>query len=443
MEYDAVNAYDLVFCEIRQQLESGHDLGEAEAELAESDPTDRLGLLALYDRVAASPMRPGWAYDEPSEALPVLATLPPARPPAPVDEDDYDRKVHGGWLGRVAGCNLGKPVEDGEHWTSARLREYLGRARAYPLRDYVPALDPMPDGFTLHWTWPETTLGRIRGSARDDDLDYTVLGLLLAEKHGPVLQTDDIARAWLEYLPFRQVFTAERVAYRNLVDGLPVEHTATFRNPYREWIGAQIRGDIFGYLHPGDPRAAATSAHVDARLSHTANGIYGEMWAAALVASAFTSDSAAAAVACSIEHIPPLSRLAEAIRFVLERYTAAATWEASIMAIEAQFGHYSWVHTIPNAAAVAAGLLWGHHDFAATVGLTVQAAMDTDSNGATAGSVIGVLLGADAIPEQFMAPLGDRLRCGLFGLGELSIADLARRTVRLRRSGWTYGRSAR
>src|ERR1700736_4402524 len=135
VEYDAVNAYDLVFCEIRQQLESGHDLGEAEAELAESDPTDRLGLLALYDRVAASPMRPGWAYDEPSEALAVLATLPPARPPAPVDEDDYDRKVHGGWLGRVAGCNLGKPVEDGEHWTSARLREYLGRARAYPLRD--------------------------------------------------------------------------------------------------------------------------------------------------------------------------------------------------------------------------------------------------------------------------------------------------------------------
>jgi hypothetical protein len=38
--------------------------------------------------------------------------------------------------------------------------------------------------------------------------------------------------------------------------------------------------------------------------------------------------------------------------------------------------------------------------------LTVQAAMDTDSNGATAGSVIGVLLGADAIPEQFMAPRG-------------------------------------
>ena len=57
-------------------------------------------------------------------------------------------------------------------------------------------------------------------------------------------------------------------------------------NPYREWIGAQIRADICGYV-PRPPGAAAKLAFRDASLSHTANGIYGAMWSAALVAAAF------------------------------------------------------------------------------------------------------------------------------------------------------------
>jgi hypothetical protein len=34
-------------------------------------------------------------------------------------------------------------------------------------------------------------------------------------------------------------------------------------------------------------------------------------------------------------------------------------------------GTAGWVHTINNSALVAAGLLWGEGDYAATVGLTV------------------------------------------------------------------------
>ncbi|MFT2526082.1 ADP-ribosylglycohydrolase family protein, partial [Escherichia coli] len=80
------------------------------------------------------------------------------------------------------------------------------------------------------------------------------------ERYGRGLTTDDIAVEWLDRIPFTQTFTAERAAYRNLVHGLSAPDTAIVDNPYREWIGALIRGDIFGYVHPGDPVAAARLA---------------------------------------------------------------------------------------------------------------------------------------------------------------------------------------
>ena len=168
-------------------------------------------------------------------------------------------RVLGGWLGRIAGCNLGKPVEDGDDWTAARIRAYLELADAYPLRDYVPALDPMPEGYRLRDCWTETTRGRVHGSARDDDIDYSILALWLLEQHGSHLTPADVATAWLSYLPYLRVFTAERAVYANLLRGLPVEAAGEIRNPYREWIGALIRADIFGWVLT---RSAPRGGHI-------------------------------------------------------------------------------------------------------------------------------------------------------------------------------------
>ena len=99
--------------------------------------------------------------------------------------------------------------------------------------------------------------------------------------------------------------------------------------------------------------------------------------------------------------------------------------------IQAKYGHYGWVHTVNNAAIIAAGLLWGEDDFAATVGLTVAGGWDTDSNGATAGSVAGVVLGAGRLPAHFIDPLEDRTRSALFGFDHSVISQLAERTTRL------------
>ena len=434
--FDPFDAPGILRDEITQRRESGYDVDEFVAKADAVDAGDRAAVEALTDSLEQASRLPGWAYEEPGELADILAALPEAERPSRPFERDIEDKVHAGWLGRIAGCNVGKPVEWGDHWTAAHLRSYLELAGAYPLLGYVPLLDPLPAAYELREdNMFETTRGNVDGSARDDDIDYPILGLYLLEKHGTGLSPAHVAESWLELLPFHQVYTAERVAYRNLVVGLPIGEVARRRNPYREFIGAQIRGDIFGWTHPGDPRAAATLAYQDAALSHTENGIYGEMWAAALVSAAFIAGSAREAVVRSLEHVPPRSRLAEAITDVLDQHAAGATWDAALVQIQAAYGHYSWIHTVNNAALVVAGLLWGEGDVARTVGLTVMGGWDTDSNGATVGSVAGVLAGTSALPAHLIDPLHDTTRSALFGFDNSRISDLAARTARLALSG--------
>ena len=52
-------------------------------------------------------------------------------------------------------------------------------------------------------------------------------------------------------------------------------------------VGNKLRGMVCGMLSPGWPLEAARLAHVDGQVSHSANGVYGEMYAAVLTALAF------------------------------------------------------------------------------------------------------------------------------------------------------------
>jgi ADP-ribosylglycohydrolase len=433
--HDPLSVADLVHDELRQRIESGYDVSGIEADLA-ATPTDDLDRLeALYVELIKTKHRSDWAYEEPEFLDDILAAMP-ARlldaadlrraPPAELAD-----RILGGWLGRIAGCNLGKPVENGDFWTPDRIRAYLEMADAYPLRDYIPALDPMPDGFRLHRSWPETTRGRVRGSARDDDIDYSILGVWLLERYGFELSPSVVANAWLTFLPYLQVFTAERAVLVNVLHNVPIASVGETRNPYREWIGALIRADVCGWALPGQPGAAARLVYSDASLSHRRNGIYAAMWAAALVSLACVADTVREAVERSLEYVPVRSRLAEALSWVQDLYRTGCSWEAAVEEIRARFGHYSWVHSVNNACLITAGLLWGDRDFSATVGLTVQGAWDTDSNAATAGSVVGTVLGAAKLPHHFIEPLQDRTRSVIFGYDNSRISELARRTTAL------------
>ncbi|MGW0970340.1 ADP-ribosylglycohydrolase family protein [Streptomyces sp. NPDC002516] len=349
----------------------------------------------------------------------------------PVGTDIADR-VLGGWLGRIAGNMLGKPVEQGDHWTRDRIDRYLRRAGALPLTDYLPGpADDDGGEFELRPEWRSCVRGRIHGSCRDDDVDYAILGLDLLETHGFAFSTEQVGDLWLARLPFLQTFTAERAAYRNLAQGLRPPVTATYENPYQEWIGALIRADVYGWTSPGLPSRAASLARRDAVLSHTGNGVYGAMWAAALISAAFTAPSVRDALDSALGVVPASSRLSRAVRRVIALHETRMSWEETLATVSEETAGMGWIHTVPNAAVLTAGLLYGDGDFTRTITLTVRGGLDTDSNGATAGSVAGVLCGAEAIPPQWKDPLEDTVRSAVFGFDGVRITELASRTVAL------------
>ncbi|MFI1538556.1 ADP-ribosylglycohydrolase family protein [Streptomyces anandii] len=340
-------------------------------------------------------------------------------------------RVLGGWLGRIAGNMLGKPVEQGEVWTRDRIDRYLRLSQALPLTDYLPEPPDEDTGLALRPEWRECVRGRIHGSCRDDDVDYAILGLHLLETHGFGFSTEQVGDLWLLRLPYLQTFTAERAAYRNLASGLKPPLTATYDNPYQEWIGALIRADVYGWTSPDDPGRAAALARRDAVLSHTGNGVYGAMWAAALIAAAFTAPTVRAAVERALLVVPASSRLARTVRRVASLHEAGTAWEDTLSTLAQETAGLGWIHTIPNAAVITAGLLYGDGDFTRTIALTVRGGLDTDSNGATAGSVAGVLTGARAIPARWKDPLEDTVRSAVFGFDRVRVSDLAERTLRL------------
>ena len=149
----------------------------------------------------------------------------------------------------------------------------------------------------------------------------------------------------------------------NLLNNVPIAAIGETRNPYREWIGALIRADVYGWALPDRPGTAARLVFQDASLSHRNNGIYAAMWAAALVSVACVASSVTEAIERSLDYVPARSRLAEALGFVNELYRTSHTWEQALERIRSRFGQYSWVHSINNACLITAGLLWGTRRF--------------------------------------------------------------------------------
>jgi ADP-ribosylglycohydrolase len=429
--WDALDPAVMLACELSQRREAGFDVQPVESVVRSAldggSPAEIEAALVGLERTSTLE---DWSFREPSAFDEIEETLPvaPSIPPFTLNDRELRDRLLAAWRGRCVGCNLGKPVEG---WDRSNIHRYLELAGALPLADYIPVLDPFPDGLRLNDCWTETTRGNIVAMARDDDIDYTILGLHVLEDHGFGFTAADVGAEWLDHLPFNQVYTAERVAYHNLVRGLHPPVTATHRNPYREWIGAQIRADMWGYVAPGDPALASRLAFRDASLSHTQNGIYGEMWIAALLAASFVTDDAREAIHISLPSVPARSRLTEAVRDVLDLHERGLGWEEGRDAIEERYGHYSRVHTINNAAIVVAALLWGAGDFTRTIGLAVEGGWDTDCNGATAGSVFGAMHGTDALSGHWVDPMHDLVRSSIIGFDRSSLTDLAERTFRL------------
>ena len=346
--------------------------------------------------------------------------------------DDLADRVAGAWLGRSAGCVLGKPVEK---IPRAGIRAIAEETRNWPVHGYFTAVGLSPETAAA-WPWnrrsaPTSLVENLHGMPEDDDLNYPLLNLGLLERRSAPT-TEDVALAWLADLPAGRVFTAERAAYRNLLLAVALDEVATRRNPFREWIGALIRGDVFGWARPGDPYAAARLAWPDAVLSHTRNGVYGELWAAALASVSLVADDVDEVLARASAVVPPRSGLAAAIAFGADLGRRPLSLDDRLDALHARYGHLHWVHVLNNAATIACALAASDGDFSAGVAFAVMTGWDTDSTGATVGSVLGGLLGAAALPEAWVTPLDGRIATSLPG-GEQRVDALVTRTLALSR----------
>jgi len=437
MKISWISPEDLLDYEFRQAEDEGKNVS-ARRELWEKInassatlPDVRRFAVAMLHELAALPVSDELQRHEPSALEMIRAVRSSSSLSAAVQPQEmlYD-KILGGWLGRAAGCLLGKPVEK---ISRQGIKEILQSNGRWPLVDFITASD-MPQTVLEKYPWnrhygKESLKENIVCMTEDDDMNYPMLNLRILETHGKTFGTEDLATAWLENLPVLSTFTAERVAYINLLSALEPPVTATHRNPYREWIGAQIRADVWGWVSPGRPTQAAELAWRDARLSHVRNGIYGEMFVAAMVAAAFVTSNIEQIVESGLGEIPPESRLAKAVRFAIKSASTGKSWEDVLDRLYENFGHYHWVHTINNAALVAAALLHGQGDYERTICAVVMGGWDTDSNGATVGSIIGTMHGAGKLPAKWITPLNNRLRSSMKGFDNATFDDLAKRTV--------------
>lgn len=343
---------------------------------------------------------------------------------------DLEARIRRAWQGRVSGCMLGKPVELVSLLQGYdALAGYLSDANADPSRAYI-AYAPH-EHVRADWCG-----GGAGASVPDDDINYSFLALLMLEEHGAALTTEDVARAWLRLLPIGQTFTAERAAYATLIarghprfaDGAPLGFDAAecADNKYNDWIGAQIRADLYGWVCPGDPSRAADLARRDAALSHQGDGVHGAAFVAAFGA-ALADAPAEQAFARALAEIPEDARAHEAARFG-KSLAGRADGGAQI---RARYADLSPVHTLNNLAIVVWALLSHLDDFSAAIGSAVAAGLDTDCNGATVGA-LWALQGRD-IPAHWLKPWNARVGLSLAGYSEISLEELAARTVALAR----------
>ena len=451
MENDMFALYTArVYYDWQQARDEGRDVAHLEEvckaiqkRFYSDDRQDSIGDLevayALERKMREAPIKEKTDHVEPSVYEEILQERPEKkREIANIPDETIKDRILGGWTGRIVGCLLGKPLE---FWKHENLLSMLKEIGNYPVNRYVSTKDFTPDmieKYNIKTGSPlikQPWIDELKGYApTDDDTNYTVLNLKLMEEFGYDFDPGDVLFAWINWVPAGLCFTAERIAYKNVLRGLSAPATATFQNPYREWVGAQIRAEMFGWVNPGNTVAAAEAAFRDACVSHTRNGIYGEMFTAAMVAAAMHFTDVREIIEAGLAEIPENSRLTKAVRAAIAEFDSGMTLEESIEALHNQHDEYNifeWCHIVPNEKIVVLSLLHSGGDFSRAIGNCVSFAFDTDSNAAVVGAIMGTLLGTAGIEEKWTMPLGGRLGSTVLGEEMNRIEDLAERTFKI------------
>lgn len=427
---------------LRKQLEThivnrtaaGFDTAGLLTELKHA-PASYDALDALARRLDACPLRSDWPHVEPDGWNEILAECAPDRPTKPLasPKEDTPARIEEAFLSAVCGCILGKPLEVDPKL--AEIRVAAESCGEWPLNDYVSERLLQALG-RRHGSWTETTRGHIAYVAPDDDINYTVLGMLAIEKHGAAFGRGELMALWCENLPPRWTFGPERLLlakaalFPPAADGGPQPEWTALWNPGEEMCGAAIRVDAYGYACPGHPALAAQLAWRDAGLTHRRTGIYASMFIAAAIATAFVADAPMDIFETALKFVPRRSRLFAVLNDSFEEVARASDWLDGYGRIHAKYGRHGHCQLYQECAQLinTAKFSASPHDAFCK---QVMQGCDTDCFGEIIGSIMGAWFEPGALDRRWLAPFHDDLRTALGMYYERSLKATARRMAKL------------
>ena len=327
----------------------------------------------------------------------------------PLSEEVLRDKIRGCYLGKNVGGTLGAPFE--------------GEKEMNDVGFYTQKLDgnPLPN----------------------DDLDLQLLWLVMAEYYGLEHLTsrhfgeywlNAVTGPWGEYAHCRW----------NCLEGFFPPLSGSCENDFFRYSnGAWIRSEIWACLCAGRPDDAIRFAWLDSSCDHSGDGIYAEMFTAALEAAAFYCSDLQELLKIALSKIPA-GRLRESIELTIAGHAAGKDWKTvrnEIVAHNTDIGMFQAAVDVPFTVLA---LLYGEGDFGKTVCLAVNCGDDTDCTAATAGSVLGIIQGAKALPEKWIDPIGDgiaTISLNRFGMPlpiPKTVTELTLRIQRLRKIAELY-----
>lgn len=379
-------------------------------------------------------IRRDYPFVEPDDYESIIADAVAVPALKQLDDAEYAERVKGAWYGRIGGVILGKPLEMrlDRHF----IKQYLESVDAYPLDDWAPHKSPAL-GFTLRSK--ASTRGNVRYAEPDDDIHYTILGMMLLEQQGFAFSKLDVANNHLRNIPYHWLWSCTRQSYYHMVNlsaerpvAEQIDEFPTKINPWREGINTAIRADFWGYIAPGDPRRAARIAYREVTLNAVKNGVYSSMFVAGAISAALSrKPTIDAIIQGGLSVIPRQSRLSHIIQEVRDWYEYDADWAPVCDRIYDKYGHLPFLHALHNMAFVALSLLHGDLDYSKTITTAVMCGMDTDCTSGTAASIVGAAIGYDGLDKRWIDPLNDQVKTVVADFGHGSISGLVARNVAL------------
>jgi len=300
-------------------------------------------------------------------------------------------KVKGGWAGQTIGTAYGGPTEF--------------RFNGTMIQDYVPI--PWHDNY-IKW-WFDNAPGLF------DDVYMDLTFVQVFDRLGLDAHVDSFAMAFAN-APY-PLWHANQVARHNILNGImPPASGHWLNNPCADDIDFQIEADFAGLMSPGMPNSATEIADKIGHIMNYGDGWYGGVYVAAMYALAFISDDIEFVVREALKTIPKESKfhqcMADVIRWHKQYpddwrsawFELEKKWSSAIGCPHGVFVPFN-IDAVINCAYVIVGLLYGQGDFFKTIDIATRCGQDSDCNPATAGGILGAMLGYDNIPEYWMKSL--------------------------------------